>query len=78
MTVWIVIKDLYGTDNSGFTDHTSEIMGVFANERKAEDFRDDMLNKSEYEIVSHVPYGEELNPFTIYIDGVVEGMEVIE
>ena len=79
MTVWVVIKDVYGTnlqnDFGQFVNHTSEIMGIFSDEREAEDFRDDMLNESDYEIL---PYDEELDPFTTYIDGIVEGIKVRE
>lgn len=79
MTVWIVIKDIYGNgqmDDFGvYTDHTSEIVGVFLNERTAEEFRDNMLNESEMEII---PTNEELDPFTLYIDGIVERWEAIE
>ena len=80
LTVCIVIKDLYGpnlrNDFGQPTDHTSEIVGVFTDERKAEDFRDNMLNESDYEIL---PHNEELDAFTTYIDGIVEyGWEVAE
>ncbi len=76
MQVWIVIKDLYGNDletDLGRVDHTSEIVGIFTNEREAEDYRDAMLNKSELPIF---PNGEDVDPYTTYIDGIVESCEV--
>lgn len=79
MTVWIVTRVLYAGDCSLCDDFghpvntTSEVVGVFDDELKAENFRDDMLTESDLEIL---PFDEELDPFTRYIDGIVESAEV--
>ena len=78
MTLWLVIKEMYGpnlvNDFGHKVTHTSEAVTAFEDYDEAEHYRDDMLNESEYEIY---PTEEEyIDPEETYIDGIVESLEV--
>lgn len=78
MTLWLVIKDMYGpnlvNDFGHKVTHTSEVVTAFADYDEAEHYRDDMLNESEYEI--YPTDEEDIDPEETYIDGIVESLEV--
>lgn len=78
MTLWLVIKDMYGpnlvNDFGHKVTHTSEVVAAFEDELAAEHYRDDMVNGSEYEIYSNDE--EDIDPEETYIDGIVESLEV--
>lgn len=78
MTLWLVIKDMYGpnlvNDFGHKVTHTSEVVAAFEDELAAEHYRDDMVNGSEYEI--YPTEEENVEHDVVYIDGIVETVEV--